>query len=95
MKMVKMYATARSSTLPNVAMPMIHVIPMTTSREMEPLSQYLCEVCRGKEDADTTGDLQAFLRPIPRTVGHVTGPPSHMQCTDLHIYTVPHALSMH
>ena len=57
MKMVKMYAMGRRATVPNVAMPMIHVIPMTTSREMEPFSQYLCEVCRGKEDADTTGDL--------------------------------------
>ena len=48
--MVKMYAMGRRATLPNVAMPMIHVIPMTTSREMEPISQYLCEVCRGKEE---------------------------------------------
>ena len=44
--MVKMYAMGRRTSVPNVAMPMIHVIPMTTSREMELLAQYLCEVCR-------------------------------------------------
>jgi len=46
--MVKMYAMGRRTSVPNVAMPMAHVIPMTTNREMIPFAQYLCEVYRGR-----------------------------------------------
>jgi len=44
--MVKMYAMGRRTAVPNVAMPMTHVIPMTTNREIEVFAQYLCEVYR-------------------------------------------------
>ena len=71
--MVKMYAMGRRATVPNVAMPMIHVIPMTTSREMEPISQYLCE-CAEERRRDTTGDL---LRACCTCLTH-TWPQQHL-----------------
>jgi len=59
--MVKMYAMGRRTSVPNVAMPMTHVIPMTTNREMEPFAQYLCEVYRGEGGELQPATCQWFL----------------------------------
>ena len=63
-----MYAMGRSSTVPNVAMPMTHVIPMTTNREIEVFAQYLCEVYT---EEGYNWQLVAMLSHLlPRTVGY-------------------------
>ena len=63
-----MYAMGRRTAVPNVAMPMTHVIPMTTNREIEVFAQYLCEVYT---EEGYNWQLVAMLSHLlPRTVGY-------------------------
>ena len=47
---MKRYAIGSRTSVPNVKIPMTHVIPMTTSREIEDINQYLHVRERTKEE---------------------------------------------